>query len=147
MKKKVNKKEDKSMKYLCLFIVIIAFTLAFVLLINKQDKLNNLAYTTDSNFNVNPVYGKVIVAKDMHAIYPKYYVVYVNDNHYSLYVYNYYETVSQYNLEYNRLIDKIVDYNIKDKMIRYIVSNGYGTYNEILNNLQELTECNDLMIY
>ena len=83
----------------------------------------------------------------MHAIYPKYYVVYVNDNHYSLYVYNYYETVSQYNLEYNRLIDKIVDYNIKDKMIRYIASNGYGTYNEILNNLQELTECNDLMIY
>ena len=143
----MKKIENNSMKYLCLFIVIIAFTFAFVLLINKQNDEKNLADTIDSDFNVKPQVSKVIVARDMHAIYPKYYVIYVNSNYYSLYVYNYYDTISQYNLEFNRLIDKIVDYNIKDKMIRYLDSKGYGTYSELLNNLENIIGCKDLKIY
>ena len=35
--------------------------------------MNDIA---DGGFNVKPEVGKVIVARDMNAIYPKYYVVY-----------------------------------------------------------------------
>ncbi len=145
--KKEEKNKDASMKYLCLFIVVIAFTFAFVLLIDKQRNGDYMNDITDGGFSVKPEYGKVIVARDMNAIYPKYYVVYTNSNDYSIYVYNYYETVSQYELEYNRLIDSIVDYNEKDKMIRYIYDRGYGTYNEVLNNLSVLVDSTNLKIY
>lgn len=146
MRKKKNKKEKSTIKLLYLFIVIIVFTIAFLLLINKQ-KEETLADTIESNFNIKKETGKVIVARDMYSIYPKYYVIYFNNNAYSFYVYNYYDTVSQYNLEFNRLIDKIVDYNIKDKMIRYLDSRGYGAYNEVLNNLSSITNCKELKIY
>lgn len=146
-KKQVSyKKKDNSTKYLCLFIVIVGFAFAFALLIDKQKD----GYMNDANeggFTVKPEVGKVIVARDMDAIYPKYYVVYTEDDSYSIYVYNYYETASQYDLEYNRLIDKIVDYNANEKMIRYIYDRGYGTYNEVLNNLSIIVNCNNLRIY
>ena len=87
------------------------------------------------------------MARDSSAIYPKYYVVYVSGNEYTAYVYNYYDTVSQYTLEFNRLLDKIVDYNEKDKMIRYLYDRGYGTYNEVLNNLEMLVDSSNLKIY
>ena len=141
-------KKDNSTKILCLFIVIIAFTLAFALLINKQDgNAELLADVKNNSFNIQPEEGKVIVARDMTAIYPKFYVVYVNDETYSAYAFNYYETTSQYNLEYNRLIDSIVDYNIKEKMIRTFIGRDYGTYDEVLNNLSFILECNDLKVY
>lgn len=145
IQKKEEKKMDNSTKYLCLLLVIVVFVGAFVLLINRQnDYMNDIA---DGGFNVKPEVGKVIVARDMNAIYPKYYVVYTNEDDYSIYVYNYYETVSQYELEYNRLINDIVDYNEKDKMIRYIYDRGYGTYNEVLNNLSVLVDSTNLKIY
>ncbi len=146
IKKVVEPKKDNSIKYLLLFIVVIAFTFAFMLLINKQ----NNSYMNDMNeggFNITPEVGRVIVARDMDAIYPKYYVVYVDEGDYSIYVYNYYETISQYELEYNRLIDKIVDYNEKDRMIRYIYDRGYGTYNEVLSNLSMIADSSNLKIY
>ena len=145
--KKKSKKENNNIKFLYLFVVIAIFTLAFILLINKQNSDNSLADISDSNFKIKPEVSKVIVARDMHVIYPKYYVAYINNNYYSLYAYSYYDTVSQYNLEINRLSDKIVDYNIKDKMIRYLVSKGHGSYNEVLDNLSFLTECDELEIY
>ena len=64
-----------------------------------------------------------------------------------IYVYNYYDTVSQYELEYNRLIDDIVDYNEKDKMIRCILHRGYGTYDEVLNNFTLLVDNANIKIY
>ena len=141
-----EKKKDNSTKYLCLFIVVVAFSLAFALLINRQQ---NGGYMNDVNnsFSVKPQVGKVIVARDLNAIYPKYYVVYTDDGEYSIYVYNYYETSSQYELEYNRLIDDIVDYNAKDKMIRYLYDRGYGTYNEVLNNLAMIVGSDNIRIY
>ena len=146
-KKQVSyQKKDNSTKYVCLFIVIVGFAFAFALLIDKQKD----GYMNDANegsFTVKPEVGKVIVARDMDAIYPKYFVVYTEDDSYSIYVYNYYETASQYDLEYNRLIDKIVDYNASEKMIRYIYDRGYGTYNEVLNNLSVIVNCNNLRIY
>ncbi len=145
-RQQTNQRKDSSTKYLCLFIVVIAFTFAFALLINKQ---KNDSYMNDMNdsFGVTPEVGKTIVARDMNAVYPKYYVVNVDGENYTIYIYNYYETTSQYELEYNRLIDKIVDYNAKDKMIRYLYGRGYGTYNEILNNLSQLVDSSNLKIY
>jgi len=145
--KQIEQRKDSSTKYLCLFIVIVAFTFAFTLLINKQKNSEYMNDIKENNFGIQPEVGKVIVARDMNAIYPKYYVVYVEEDNYSVYVYNYYETTSQYELEYNRLIDKIVDYNAKDNMIRYIYGRGYGTYNEVLNNLSQLVDSNNLKIY
>ncbi len=142
-----ERKKDNSTKYLCLFIVVIAFTLAFTLLINKEKNSSYMNDINENNLGVTPQVGKVIVARDMGAIYPKYYVVYINDDEYSLYVYNYYDTTSQYNLEYNRLINKIVDYNAKEKMIRYLHSKGYGTYVDVLDSLSTLVESDNLLIY
>ncbi len=144
--KKTEKAKDNSMRYLYLFVVVVAFAFAFLLLINMQDGvyMNDLG---DGGFDVTPEVGKVIVARDMNAIYPKYYVVYTDSEEYSIYVYNYYETVSQYELEFNRLIDRIVDYNEKDKMIRYLYDRGYGTYPEVLNNLSMLVDSSNLKIY
>lgn len=147
MKKKSKKKKDQGTKFLCLFIVVVAFTLAFVLLINKQQSDSYLNDINGNSMNVKPEVGKTIVAKDMKAIYPKYYVVTISNDEYSIYTYNYYETISQYDLEYSRLIDSIVDYNSKDKMIRCLEGRGYGTYDEVLSNLSYLVNSDDLLIY
>ena len=144
---KVERKKDNSTKYLCLFVVVVAFSLAFALLINRQQNGSYMNDLAGNGFNVKPEVGKVIVARDMKAIYPKYYVVYTEEDEYSIYVYNYYDTTSQYELEYNRLIDDIVDYNAKDKMIRYLYDRGYGTYNEVLNNLSMIVNSTNLRIY
>ena len=147
MKKSNKKKKENRTKLLLLMVVVVAFTLAFVLLIKKQFDNTYLNDVVGSKLNVTPEIGKTIVAKDTGSIYPKYYVVNINEDYYTIYVYNYYETASQYELEFNRLIDSIVDYNAKDNMIRYIHSRGYGTYYEILNNLSTLVESNNLKIY
>lgn len=146
-KNKKNQSKSNGNKFLYLIIVIVAFALAFILLINKQNEDTYYLNMKENNFNVNPQYGKTIVARDASAIYPKYYVVFVDNDQYSIYVFNYYDTISQYNLEFNRLIDKIVDYNEKDKMIRYLDSKGYGTYSEVLNNLKVLVNNENLQIY
>lgn len=144
--KKNNKKEEKNRsKFVSLLIVVVAFAIAFVLLIKSQQ--NNYYYNVSNNFNIKTEYGKTIVAKDTQANYPKYYVVYLSGGEYSIYVYNYYETESQYDLEFNRLIDKIVDYNVNKKMIRYLHDKGYGTYDEVYNNLTSLLETERIEIY
>ena len=140
--------QSSSTKFLLLFIVVVAFAFAFTLLIKRQQQDTYYSGAKESEFNIKPEYGKTIVAKDNNAIYPKYYVVYVNnDNEYAIYVYNYYETSSQYDLEFNRLIDSIVDYNAKDRMIRYLHSRGYGAYVDVLDNLSSLVDSDNLIIY
>lgn len=147
--KSKTKKANKSSrnKFLSLLIVVICFAMAFVILIKaqQQDTYNNKM--KGDAFSIQPEYGKVLVAKDTSAIYPKYYVVYFNEEEYSVYVYNYYETISQYELELNRLIDNVVDYNVKDKMIRYLHSRGYGTYQGVVDNLSYIVDSEDLLIY
>ena len=146
IQKKARQAQDGLMKYLCLFIVVLVFTFAFMLLINKQKD----SYMNDINeggFEVRPKEGEVIVARDMESIYPKYYVVYFSDDNFTIYSYNYYETVSQYELEYNRVNDDIVDYNEKDKMIRYILDRGYGSYDDVLANLPMLVDSDNIITY
>ena len=144
--KKARQAQDGLMKYLCLFIVVLVFTFAFMLLINKQ-KDSYMNDINEGSFEVRPKEGEVIVARDMEAIYPKYYVVYFSDDNFTIYSYSYYDTVSQYELEYNRLINSVVDYNEKDKMIRCLIDRGYGTYEEVLDNLSMLVDASNLKIY
>ena len=147
MKKNNKKKQIRNNKFLYLLIVIVMYTVAIIVLINRQSRDVYYLNMTENNFSVSPKVGETIVARDKDSIYPKYYVVYVNNNEYSIYVFNYYDTTSQYNLEFNRLIDKIVDYNSKDKMIRYLHSRGYGTYEEVYENLPALVESSSLLLY
>lgn len=145
MKKSKQKKENNRSKFVSLLVVIIIFSIAFILLIKAQQQ--NVYYNAKNDFNIKTKAGKTIVAKDTQANYPKYYVVYTTNGEYSIYVYNYYETESQYELEFNRLLDSIVDYNANTKMIRYLHSKGYGTYTEVYNNLTTILETERIEIY
>ena len=147
VKKKENKKNKERSKVLYLLIVIVVFVTAFVVPIKTQNDSTYYFNVRDNEFSSKAEYGSTIVAKDTESFYPKYYVVYINGEDYSIYVYNYYDTLSQYQLEFDRLLDGIVDYNEKDKMIRYLHSKGTGTYDELLNDLPLIVECDNLKFY
>lgn len=134
-------------KVLCLFIVVIAFSFAFVVLVKKQqgNNLGDMAF--NSSFSGKTIYNKEILARDMEAIYPRYFSVYTLNNSYNIQCVNYYETESQFDLEFSRLIDSIIDYNRKEKMIRYTVSEGYLPYDEVKDNLARIVGVNNLKIY
>ena len=134
-------------KGLKLFLVLLIFGLAFVFLINTKEH-SGLADITDSPFQITTLKDKRLVARDMKAIFPKYYVVYFNsDDTYLIHGFNYYETESQYRLEFNRLLGDIIDYNPNNNMIRYIYTKGIGSYEDVLNELSLIVQSNNLQIY
>ena len=134
-------------KIVKLVLVLVVFITIFVFLINIK-KQSGLADIVDNSFKETTVRGKKLVAQDMDAIYPKFYVVYFdNDNTFIIHCFNYYETESQYRLEFNRLIDDIVDYNQNNNMIRYVYSSGIGSYDEVLNELSLIIDSSNLKIY
>lgn len=147
--KKVKKEQIQELsifnKILYLFIVIIIFGFAFVVLVNKQQ--NSTLADINSVFKIKTEYNKRLVAQDMDTIYSKYYVVYFYDNMYELHSFNYYETVSQFDLEFNRLLDNIVDYNRKENMIRCYDLKGIGNYQYVKDNLTTIVGVNNLKIY
>ena len=55
--KKNEKHQDNKNKFLYLVVVVVIFTVAFVLLVNKQNKDNYYLNVKDSNFSVQPEYG------------------------------------------------------------------------------------------
>lgn len=134
-------------KVVCLFIVVITFSFLFVVLIRKQQGNNLGDLLVSSKLQEKTIYGKEILARDMDAIYPKYYVVYTMNNTYVVQSINYYETESQFNLEFSRLLNSIADYNRKEKMIRYDVSRGEASYDELKNNLSFYVGAPNLVIY
>lgn len=133
-------------KGLYLLAVIIVFSLAFVVLIKKQYGDKRLGDVVSNEFNVKTVYGKQIVAQDMDSIYSKYYVAYIYDGGYIIHTFNYYNTSSQYELEFNRLIDSIVDYNAKENMIRCFHSSGYLSYDFVKANFGDLINKSNIRI-
>ena len=132
-------------KVLYLFIVVIVFGFAFVVLVNKQH--NSSLADINGSFNVRTEYNKRLVAQDMNTIYPKYYVAYFYDGMYEIHSFNYYNTVSQYDLEFNRLLSDIVDYNRKESMIRTYDLKGVGTYEYVKENFESIVGVNNLKIY
>ena len=138
-----NKELNVFNKTLYVFIVTIIFTLAFTLLIKKQQG-DNLGDITNTSFNVKSVYGKTLVAKDLDMIYPKYYVAYFDGNDYIIHTFNYYNTESQYDLEFQRLLYSIVDYNHNDNMIRCELTRGIGNYDYVKNIFKDIVNANNL---
>lgn len=148
MKNKNKEKEEELSsfnKVLYLFIVVIIFGFAFAILINKQQ--NSTLADISGAFNVKTINNRILVSQDMNSIYPKYYVAYFYDDVYEIHTYNYYNTVSQFDLEFNRLLDKIIDYNRKDNMIRTYDLRGVGTFKYVKDNLESIVGVNNLMIY
>ena len=137
----------KSNKSLIIGICIL-FIFAFIILIDKQEE-EKLGDIRSGYFNITSIPNKRMVARDMEAIYPRYYVVYFDNNDYSyiIHSFNYYETESQYELEFNRLKDKIAYYNKDELMIRYVYKKGFANYNEMLEDLKDITGSNNLEIY
>ncbi len=143
---KVKKKEEKIFnKVLYLFIVVVGFSFAFVLLINKQQD-NNYGDVRNNYFNERTIMGKQIVARDKNSIYPRYYMALFMGNEYVVHVINYYETESQYNLDFSRDTFTILDYDRSKKMIRNAVTKGKGIFTDVLNELDNIIGVDGLEI-
>lgn len=140
-------KKNSYMKIFAATFLIIAFVVVFTLLTNKH----TTAYgdIIDISFNYQTIEGKQLVVRDKSAINPKFYVLFFNlkDNTYLVHEFNYYETGSQYDLEYHRLFDNILDYNINDNMLRINLGQGYGNYNNVKNNIASILNITNYEIY
>ncbi len=140
-------KKKRNKKIITTIFSIIIFILSFILLINKNN--DNLGDIKETSFNIVPSYKERIVLEDMDSIYKRYYVIYLDntDNTYIVHSFNYYNTQSQYELEFQRLKDKILDYNINEYYIRYLYKEGIGDYSNILNNIENITDSRHIKIY
>ena len=140
-------KKKRNKKIITTIFSIIIFILSFILLINKNN--DNLGDIKETSFNIVPSYKERIVLEDMDSIYKRYYVIYLDntDNTYIVHSFNYYNTQSQYELEFQRLKDKILDYNINEYYIRYLYKEGIGNYSNILNNIENITDSRHMKIY
>ena len=85
----------------------------------------------------------------MDSIYKRYFVIYLDntDNTYIVHSFNYYNTQSQYELDFHRLKETIVDYNINEYYIRNFYKEGMGTYQEVFRNLENITNLRNIKIY
>ena len=145
---KTDEYKDKGyLKILGLVVIVVLFVFAFILLINKHTA--NLGDVINTSFNYQTIPGNQLVAKDKDSIYPRYFVVFFNNknNKYIIHSFNYYETGSQYDLEYSRNMENVIDYNVNENMLRIKYSEGYGSYTMVKNNLKALVEVNNLEIY
>lgn len=144
--KKIEKDSYLSMK----IGIIILFVFAFIILIDKQQKNENiLADMVDNEFYLRTIPSKQIVVRDLDVIYPRYYVFYIDntDNTYIAHSFNYYQTDSQYELEFSIHRKYIVDYNYSDYMIRYICDSGKGDYEDIMERLPFIIDTFNYKIY
>ena len=128
--------------------IIILFIFAFIILIDKQQD-NNLGDINDNYLQYKSIAEKQIVVRDLNAIYPKYFVFYLDntDNTYIVHSFNYYQTDSQYELEFNNHIKYIVDYNYSEYMIRYVYDKGYGNYDYLISEISRIIDSDNYKIY
>ncbi len=140
-RKKRNKKIFTSI------LSIIIFIIAFILLINKNN--DNQGDIKETSFNIMPLSNERIVLEDMDSIYKRYFVIYLDktDNTYIIHSFNYYNTLSQYELDFHRLKETIVDYNINEYYIRNFYKEGMGTYQEVFRNLENIINLRNIKIY
>lgn len=139
-------KKDKN-RVLQIVGICILFVFAFLLLIDKQRK-DNLGDIADTSFGVATIKGQRLVVRDLDSIYPHYLVVYFdNSNNYVIHSFNFYQTESQYDLEYHRLLNHIIDYDRSEYMIRYTYQKGVGSYDYVFNNIENVTGIKNLKRY
>ena len=140
-----KKEEDVFNKILYLFIVVIGFTFAFALLVNKQQN-NKLADVSSEYFHETTIVGKQIVAKDVDTFYPKYYMALFMGNDYVVQEINFYETESQFKLDFSRKTYQIIDYDKSKKMIRNEIKIGRGIYTDVLNDFASIVGAENIVI-
>ena len=128
--------------------VFVVFILVFIVLVNKQ-KSETFGDVASKSFSVSTIQGKQLVARDTSSIYPRYFVVYFSylDRSYIVHSFNYYDTESQYELDFNRYLSKVVDYDYNKYMLRYIYKEGYGSYDEVKEELPDIINSNNFVIY
>ena len=150
MKNSKTKKVSKGSFSIYLGIILL-FVAAFIFLIDKQYSMsaNKLADVLDSEINIRTIEGRQLVVRDMDAIYPKYFVIYFDntDDTYIIHSFNYYQTDSQYELEFRNHLDRVVDYNYSDYMIRYVFDNGDGTFDSVKGKLSAIIGTDNYKIY
>ena len=140
------KKKEKSLnKVLYSFIVVVSFSFAFVLLINKQ-QTKNLGDIASEKYHERTIYGKQIVAKNVDSIYPKYYIALFMDNTYIIQSLDFYETESQFKLDFSREKYNIIDYDKSKKMIRYELKKGKGSFEEVMDNFASIIGVDNIEI-
>ena len=129
--------------------IILVFISAFIILIDRHYNNEYLADVVNNEFIYRTIPGKQIVVRDMNAIYPKYFIIYFDntDNTYIAHVMHYYQTDSQYELEYYNNLDSIIDYNYDDYMIRCLYKKGHGTYQDVLEELSFLINSDNYKLY
>lgn len=140
-----RKEEDIFNKILYLFIVVIGFTFAFSLLINKHQE-SSLADVYNEYFHESTIVGKQIVAKDVDCFYPKYYIALFMGMDYVVQEINYYETESQFKLDFSRNTYRIIDYDKSKKMIHNEITVGRGIYTEVLNDFASIVGAEKIVI-
>ncbi len=141
-------KKGKKSNFSLILGVFILFAFTFIILISKQNEGRH-GDVYSSLFNVTPIINERMVAKDLNAIYPRYFVVYFDntDNTYIMHTFNYYQNKNQYDLEFNRLSETIVDYDYENYMIRTIYQKGYGSYNDLLKEIYTIVDTNNLQVF
>ncbi len=130
--------------------IIILFVFAFIILIGKQqDSETILADIVDNEFYLRTIPSKQYVVKDLDVIYPRYYVFYFDntDNTYIIHSFNYYQTDSQYELEFSNHRKYVVDYNYSDYMIRYVVGDGKGSYDDMIEAVPFIIDTFNYKVY
>ena len=136
-----------SNKIVSLLMVIMVFTVAFILLINKN-KEEKLGDVFNNNFNLETIPGKQLVLKDMNEDYSKYYVIYFGpSNSFDIHVFNYYNNDSEYQSEFKSLTNNIIYYNPDIKMLRVLYTSGIGSYDSVSNNLATILNSSNLRLY
>lgn len=140
--KKVNIK-----KIIYSILVVCVFTIAFVFLIQKQKEVP-LGDKIKDTFNYHTVYGKTLAVRDFGYDYNKYYVItFFSDGTFDIHMFNYYNSKTEYENDSKLLVNSIVDYNNKDLMLRTLYTKGTGTYDSVMENLNDIINSNNWRVY
>lgn len=89
---------------------------------------------------------KLVLYDNSDLDYLRYYVVVFTGDQYIQYAYNFMKNHDQYIDKYQQLASSIVDYNYKELMIKTIDNIDYGTYDEFINNIQDVLVNNMMYI-
>lgn len=144
-RKKKVKDYSKSMR----IGIIILFIFAFIILVDKQQNKEEILGDILDNSSFRTIPSKQIAVRDLSAIYPRYYVFYFDttDNTFIVHSFNYYQTDSQYELEFSNHLKYIVDYDYSDYMIRYVYKNGVGNYADMFEEISSIIDSDNYQVY
>lgn len=143
----------KIVLYITVFVVTFFSVSMIMNFVNENKVLENneeeLVGDKDDyvfSFDEVTIPNQKIVAFDNTDIdYIRYYVIEFSGEQFILYNYYFLKGHTQYMEKYSELSSNIVDYNYDEFMIKTIETISYGTYNEIIDDLQDVI--NDNSIY